>query len=46
MQDKMANTVTLPEGALIVENMEDKAEVARLKGLCLNMAILLREILY
>lgn len=42
----MANTIKLPEGALIVESIEDKAVVGRIKGLGLNLATLPRDTLH
>ena len=38
---KMANTVTLPEGALTTYSMENRAAVGWIKGLGLNLAALL-----
>ena len=43
---KMVNVVTLPEGSLIADNMEDRAAVGWIKGLGLNLAALPRDILY
>jgi len=42
---KMANTITLPVGALVADNIEDKGVVGLLMGLGLNMAALPREVL-
>ena len=42
----MVNTVVLLEGALIANNMEDRAMLGQNKGLDLNLAALLWDILY
>lgn len=43
---KMANTIVLLEGALIVESEEDRAAVCRMKGLGLNLATIPWDTLY
>lgn len=46
LQAKMANTITLPTGALTGDNAAARAMVGRLRGLGLNLAALPRERLY
>jgi len=46
LRAKMANTIALLEGALRVDNTEERATIGRLKGLGLSLAALPREILY
>ena len=45
LHEKMANTIVLPEGALTVENEDNKATVRKIKGLGLNLATLLGDTL-
>jgi len=42
----MANTIVLPEGALLVKKEDDRATMSKIKGLGLNLAALLRDTLY
>ena len=46
LRAKMANTIVLSEGALIVESEEDRAVVGQMKGLGLNLAALSWDTLY
>ena len=43
---KMENTIALPEGEMIADNMENRATMSRIKGLGLNLAALPWDILY
>lgn len=42
----MANSITLPKGALVIENQVNRATVSVLKGVGINMAMLPQETLY
>jgi len=46
LQAKMANTIVLPEGVLMVDNTKESVGVGRIKGLGLNLAALLRDTLH
>jgi len=46
LRARMANTIVLPEGALVSENAMDRVTTNMMKGLGLNLASLLRETLY
>lgn len=43
---RMANTIVLTQGELVVANETDRAAVNKIKGFGLNLAALLRETLY
>jgi len=43
---RMANTIVLPEGALVLADAMDRMMVSMMKGLGLNLVALPRKILY
>ena len=40
LRTRMANTIVLPKGVLVVENEIDRATVGRIKGLGVNLVVI------